>query len=191
MSQIQLNITDLTRQVFGNVGYLPVISGASALKPNQLPVIDIDERSATSLLGHAIFDVLQFSDQNGNTVIELTDAPIISVSLPRNIVKTQIQGQDGTIKEFISNDDYHISVSGILAPDSLNDNRLPLDKMEALGQFLKAKVTYGVSSLILVRFGITNVIVDSVGEIKPVDGFDNLIQYSFNLLSDDAPELAI
>jgi hypothetical protein len=45
--------------------------------------------------------------------------------------------------------------------------------------------------LFLVRFGITNVVVDNVGEIKPVDGFDNLIQYSFTLLSDDAPEIAI
>ncbi|MCG9911843.1 MAG: DUF6046 domain-containing protein [Flavobacteriales bacterium] len=170
---------------------MPLSGGVSALKPNQLPTLEVDERSATSLLGHAIFDVLQFFDQNGNQVYELNDAPIVSVSLPKNIVKTQIQGRPGTIKEFISNDDYHISVQGILAPGTLNDNRMPLDIMEELAQFLDAPTSYRVSSLFLVRFGITNVVVDNVGEIKPVDGFDNLIQYSFTLLSDDAPEIAI
>ena len=41
----------------------------------------------------------------------------MEISNTRNIVKTDIQGRDGSVKEFINNGDYQISIKGILSND--------------------------------------------------------------------------
>ena len=47
---------------------------------------------------------------------------VIEISNTRNIVKTEIQGRDGTVKEFINNGDYQISIKGILSNDVYTPN---------------------------------------------------------------------
>lgn len=187
--QYKVSMVDLARQVFG-IGYLPSYFSSPGL-PSDFPtvqILDVDTAAGTSLLGTALFDVVEFYDAQENLVLSLKDAPIVSVSRPRNIVKTAIQGRDGTVKEFISNDDYKISVSGLLAH---KEDMMPLEAMEELITFLNKNTAFRIKSVLLSRFDITHVVVDNIGEIKPVDGFTNLVQYSFTMLSDDAPEISI
>jgi Domain of unknown function (DUF6046) len=58
-----------------------------------------------------------YTDHNGKDVsfksIVLTTV-LIQVSQARRIVRTEIQGMDGTIKEYIGMDDYQVSINGIL-----------------------------------------------------------------------------
>ena len=209
----KINIAQLTWQVFGAPGYLlpipdpqrrdwemqypnlgsdalPDSSYETASADRMAGILDTDQKVDTSLLNQPLFDVLKFEHSEDNFTLELKDAPIVSVSLPRNIVKTAIQGRKkgGTVKEFVSNDDYHISVNGLLAD---MQDKMPWDKMKKLNEFLTAARSYKVYSVFLGKLNIQNVVVDQIGEIKPVDGHTNIIQYSFTLLSDDAPELSI
>lgn len=46
-------------------------------------------------------------------MLEMPDA-IIEVSRPKNIVRTQVAGKDGTVKEIVSWDDYKIKVRAVL-----------------------------------------------------------------------------
>lgn len=206
----KINIAQLTWQVFGGVtpGYLPSLSpegegtqpsyiGVKTLENSDLlktdrNLLEVDQEMAKTLLNQPLLDMITFEHTGDGPTYSFTlkDAPIITVTRPRNIVKTAIQGRKGggTIKEFVSNDDYHITVNGLLAN---NQDRMPWDLMQDLNEMLIADRTYKVYSKFLTLLGITQIVVDQIGEIKPVDGFTNLIQYSFTLLSDDAPELSV
>ena len=55
-------------------------------------------------------------DNNGNVIFEWEDFRIddilISVSQSKKIITTEIQGKDGTVKEYIGMDDFQVSLTG-------------------------------------------------------------------------------
>ena len=53
---------------------------------------------------------------------------LLSVSQSKNIIKTPIQGRNGTIKEYIADGDWEITGSGTI---TVKDNIFPLDKLKA------------------------------------------------------------
>lgn len=76
-----------------------------------------------SALGTVIFDNLTFPagnyiDLNGNTQSYnevALDAVQISVSRAKEIIKSKVSGRDGSIKEYVSADDYVINAVAIIA----------------------------------------------------------------------------
>ncbi|MEG2276679.1 MAG: DUF6046 domain-containing protein [Odoribacter sp.] len=90
---------------------------------------------------------------------------LVNVSQSRNIVKTAINGLQGTVKEFVSNGDYVISVAcGIVATDSSGRivDEYPEDTVRALVEMCTIPDSIEVSSDFLRDvFGITKMAITS------------------------------
>ena len=141
-------------------------------------------------LGTPIFDRLIFLAEGtgiGNIDLKI-DEVILSVDQVKNIVRTPIQGRDGTVKEYISMDDYTISVSGILV-DDLNPHRQPVEKIDLLRQFCELNAQFKVASKFLDLFGITSVVVESY-RIAQNTG-NRQVPFRLELLQDEDIELQL
>ncbi len=93
---------------------------------------------------------------------------IISIHQPRNIVRTSLQGRDGTIKEYISDGDYEISIQAGISNysnneegDSTGSHDYPREGLEDLILLLKSKEALEVQSDFLDLFGVESAVVVS------------------------------
>ena len=90
--------------------------------------------------------------------ITLTEC-ICVVTLEKNIVQTALQGRNGTIKEYISNNDYQIEIAGGIVGEC---DQYPQGELRDLMKMLQANdpILVGDDSF-LSLFGITNLVVKS------------------------------
>ena len=86
----------------------------------------------------------------------------ICVSLQKEVVKTAIVGRAGTIKEYITDGDYQLSMSvGLVAVDDQGRiaDRYPERAMAQIREILERPEALEVSSAFLDIFGITHIVV--------------------------------
>ena len=70
--------------------------------------------------------ILQYTDPNTNTTTSIDlQTVLLEVTQTRLIVKTALQGKDGTVKEYISEGDYNIEIIGGI----FNQNPKHIQKM--------------------------------------------------------------
>jgi hypothetical protein len=154
--------------------------------------------------GNIIFEV---PDDNAET--ELKTAPInlqgitldtvlMTVSMNKNIVKTAVQGRNGTVKEYISDGDFEIDVKGVIVGEGQNE--YPGLDVEELIRVCTAPVTLKIEeSDFLTRFNSINPNeVEGISEVVITDfvlpqreGFRNAQLFQFKMLSNTPIELTI
>lgn len=123
----------------------------------------------------------------GSKKIEL-DECIISVNQEKNIVVTALQGRNGTIKEYISDGDYQISVVAAVssykekADDYEASLEYPEDKVRQLTELLQLPETLNVQSDFLDVFGIKSVVV--TGFSLEQETHSNRQAFQIQMLSD-------
>ena len=148
-----------------------------------------DQPLSQSYLDTPVMDNLEFpqgayTDLQDNTITYgavTIDTVIFEVNRPRNIVKTPIQGRDGTIKEYVSSGDYQITCRGII---SNRDNVFPLDQIRGLIKVLEVPQQIPIVSLFLNDvFEIFNVVIERYS-VPQVEGKRNEIPFSFVASSD-------
>ena len=83
---------------------------------------------------------------------------LISVSQNKQIVKTQIQGRDGTIKEYVGLDDYTVSIQGTL---TTYNGQIPTDSLMNLKRMLDAPVSIVITCPFLNQLGIQEMVIES------------------------------
>lgn len=171
-----------------------------------------DEVELQSYLGTPIYDTVTFGylkdksrnnyiDQFGNTIsfdpLRLTEV-IISVQQTKNIVATPIAGRNGTIKQYVSDGDYIINVTGSISgkydnnSDEFKRTTSILDverSVKRLVDICKIGYTLPVSSKYLNIFGIAQVVVTDYN-MNQREGFRNKQIFSLNMFS-DFPETLI
>ena len=89
---------------------------------------------------------------------------LFTINLPKNIVTTAMQGRDGTIKEYVANDDYQITLeAGIdsYLGNEQTDKRFeyPAEQLQELIQILQLPSELAVESDFLNLFKIYSVVV--------------------------------
>lgn len=124
---------------------------------------------------------------------------VISVSQERNIVTTSLQGRDGTIKEYISNGDYGITLDIALTdyegePDEQTDEEFllpkqdyPISRLETLRKLLTTPQTVEVESDFLYAFGIRSAVVTSFSLQQETHSNRQSVQ--IQMLSDEPYEI--
>jgi hypothetical protein len=129
--------------------------------------------------------------------IELPEC-LITINQDKYIVTTPMQGRDGTIKEYISDGDYTISIdaavcsyaaNAIFELDTSKSHAYPSDKIKELMYFLKAKDTIEVQSDFLAFYGVDSVVIKSFGMVQ--ETHSNRQSFNIQLLSDTAYEIKI
>ena len=133
--------------------------------------------------------------QYNNVRVELVEC-IITVNQEKNIVTTPMQGRDGTVKEYISDGDYTISVDVAVSSyvidqkgqSDFNDSHAyPLSQLEDMIAILKIKDTLEVHSDFLTLFGVNNVVVKSYGMVQ--ETHSNRQAFNIQMLSDSPYEI--
>ncbi len=104
--------------------------------------------------------VIGYPDAQGNykqyKVMTFTTV-LITVDQTKNIVRTQIQGMDGAVKEYIGMDDYIITINGIIpAPN----NHYPAEAVRDLNNLCSAPVALPVVSTYLQNLDIDYIVIN-------------------------------
>lgn len=161
--------------------------------PRQSP--SRDAKIGTSPLGtpiqsNIIFQAGEYVDDNDETQTwdELTyAAALITVTQTKKIVKTEIAGKNGTVKEYIGLDDYVVQVQGIITGAN---GVHPKDEVAALKRMLDAPVPIPVSCAYLQNLGIMNLVVESY-DIGQQEGGYSYQQFTITFVDDIPTELRI
>lgn len=152
-----------------------------------------------SWLGTAVYDIVRipsfsYTDLDGNEVNIGTeidfDTVLMEVTQTKNIVTTPVQGRNGTVKEYISDGDYQISISGVIT--TKYNNVAPFESdiayVNSVFSILKAPLAIPVASNFLGMFNINSMVVLDY-KLGQVEGSRNTISFSMNCLSDEPFEI--
>lgn len=156
--------------------------------PFQKPAQDFEPDNGKSYLGTSVFSFLEFPEGSYETLAGETvnfdgiriHEILLSVTQTKNIITTQIQGRNGTVKEYISDGDYVISVTGKVVNAK---NAFPEVALNALKEICKVPDTLSINSPFLQYFGITaGVITDST--FTEIVGTRNVVDFTLGIISD-------
>lgn len=159
-----------------------------------------------SLLGTPVLSTIEipsgsYKDAAGKTIqfdgIRI-DTAIMSVSQSKNIVTTAINGRNGTVKEYVSDGDYYISISGLITGESSESNRkftvqniggeYPENDVRKLVEICRVPESVEIISEFLDFFEIRRVVVTSFRLVQ-TPGLKSGQAFEMELLSDDSIEL--
>lgn len=154
-----------------------------------------DDPVGVSQLGTPVVDNLIFKagsyEADGVTVnyeeVRI-DAVVMVVDQSKNIVTTQVQGRAGTVKEYISEGDFTVSIKGVIT--SLSSKQYPRDEVLNLVEICKAPVAVSVASKFLTLFGIADVVITNYNFYQK-QGNENSQNFQIECLSDTPIELQL
>lgn len=113
------------------------------------------------------------------------DTVLFNVNQTKNIVKTALQGRNGTIKEYISDGDYVIDIKAALVSQ---DREYPEDAVRNLVAMLQLPFAIEVTSPLLQLFGVYSLVVEDYS-FPTQAGFTNTQLVEMNCVSDSPIEL--
>lgn len=116
--------------------------------------------------------------------VKLTNV-LVTITQTKNIVTTAINGRNGTVKEYVSDGDYVIQLTGsVVSPD----NVYPTAAVRALRELMSVPAALEFSCPFLEQFDITNVVVTDF-DFSETAGTRNMQAFTISLLSDEIIEL--
>jgi hypothetical protein len=162
---------------------------------------------STSYLGTPVFMNIEFipgtykdkkgrSITYGNLLKNNDDATafqintvLVDVSQSKQIIKTNIQGVSGTVKEYISKGDYQVKIRGVLVDES--SERYPQEQVVQLREYLDAETSIGVAGRFLNDlFDITDIVIEGYS-FPQTEGAQNYQLFEITAVSDDPIELTV
>jgi hypothetical protein len=148
---------------------------------------DSDEVTATTYLGTPVFSSFVFSEvqEEGLTELDLQTV-LISVDKTKNVIETPVQNRAGSVKEYISDGDYRINLSGALV--SKERTVAPVEDAELLDRFCSLGQALEVGSTFLQIFDVLSVVVLDY-TISERRGTRNTYDFKINMVSDNPIEL--
>lgn len=189
------------------IRFLTTGLGIQLLKPNLFTVDSspIEESDRVSYLGTSVFSNLEipagkYKNLKGESIpfdgIRI-DTVLFEVSIDKNIVRTPINGRDGTVKQYISLGDYAISCQGIIIGESdavnsgfdVNEtNLVPEEDIRKLNEIMRVPQEIEIESEFLDFFDVSTVVIESA-TFSQREGFRDSIYFSLGMLSDTPVEL--
>ncbi len=181
--------------------------GVSLIKPKifDVPELDQEEIDRYSYLGTQVFSNLeipagQYKDRDGQVIsfdgIRI-DTVLFDVSIEKNIIRTPINGRNGTVKQFISMGDYLINCQGLIIGESDANNAgfsvtetgiVPELELRKFKEIIEAPQEIEVISEFLDFFDISTVVIQGVG-FSQKEGFRDSVYFNLSMLSDTPIEL--
>ena len=115
------------------------------------------------------------------------DAILLTVSQAKKIIKTEIQGRNGSVKEYIGDDDYQVQINGVITG---SNGHYPLERVSQLKQILDAPVAIPIASTYLNNLGIHSLVVESYQLDQDAGGY-SYQKFSISCISDTPQELRL
>jgi hypothetical protein len=153
-----------------------------------------DPQLYLSLLGTKVLVDLTFhgktyTDELGNVVTfddMVLETVLASVTVNKNIVKTQIQGRKGAVKEYIGLGDYDVSISGIIVG---GNGIYPRTEVQQLISIIQCNEAITVTSWYLQMFGINSLVIDNGASINQDEGQYSRQPFTIPCISDEDENL--
>lgn len=138
-----------------------------------------------------IEEVRYINPKNVNQTIRIPgmsfDNALIEVQQSKEIVNTVVQGLNGSVKEYITDNDYDVVIKGIISGQ--NPNQYPKQEVENLISILKSPTSIAVNNTrFLQLFSIFNLVVWTYS-LPQVEGLSNIQPFEIRCLSDTPIEL--
>lgn len=138
---------------------------------------DLLNSGTVSRFGHRIFsDVIFAVDDVELPVLNA----LVEVTRDNTIVKTAVQGRNGTVKEYIAAEDYQIRVQGSIIGNE--KDKYPYEQVKAFTELCNHQGTIEVISQYLSIFNIWEMVLKSQS-FKHREGFQNIEDFALNFLS--------
>jgi hypothetical protein len=134
-------------------------------------------------LGGLVFSNLDFAgyEIKYNTVL-------FDVSMDKNVIATKLQGHDGTVKEYISDDDYMVTIKGVI---NGTNGFFPIQAAKQLIKVCKYKGALAINSSYLNEiFGIYNLVIIGYN-VPQIEAGQSKFPFTITCLSDSPIELTI
>lgn len=155
-------------------------------------VIGYDKKGG--IFGLPIWDTLTlvaipYTDASGKSIPQATltlDIALFEINNSRNIVKTQIAGRNGTIKEYMSDGDYQIKIRGCL--DSGLSNVPPIKLLNDLRVITECPTSISANCNFLDYFLVNEIVIEEAKIIQN-EGARNLVNFELSCISDTPFEL--
>lgn len=163
----------------GNIDQTVTADKALYLSPLGTPVV-----SDLTLKGGTYTDFSGRSVTFADIKIALV---LINVSQAKKIITTEIQGNDGTVKEYIGMDDYQVNINGILNGPN---GSYPMSAVNALHQLCKAPVAIDVESRYLQNLDIHQIVIKDFSYDQEPGGYSKQ-NFSIQAISDAPVVLTI
>jgi hypothetical protein len=177
--------------ILSNLGVAPKRfepSNSDLVSSNSGPFPQQDSQSqpqiAQSYLGTPIIDQVVLS--NGAVSVVL-DSVIVTITMQKNIVKTSINGRSGTIKEYMSEGDFAVVISGAIYGQA---NDYPEQQVQDLAQILRHQGSIKCTSNFLNFFGVYEIVIEGFS-LPQAEGFTNSQPLDIQAISDYPIELLV
>lgn len=145
----------------------------------------------TPVYSNVIFNSAQVFDNIGRIIGFWKDFRIddvlLQVSQSKKIITTEIQGRDGTVKEYIGLDDFQIQITGRLN-GKYNVN--PKEETKQLKEILDAGQPLAITNWWLQNLGITDIVVQNYS-FEQTEGEYSTQYFTINAISDKVVEATI
>lgn len=142
-----------------------------------------DDQEVTSSLGTPIFADITL--ESGDLSLNIPTV-LLEVSQQKNIVTTTVQGRSGTVKEYISDGDYSVTMRGLIV--STDAYTYPTEDVSEFIDIMKVQSDIEVVSPFLQLFEIYNIVVTDYRLIQ-IEGFQNQQAFEISAISDVPLEL--
>lgn len=178
---------DAMKQEDYKLATLPGYSIPTKRTGEYAPINASEERwngSGDYWLGRYVLTDLQINVP-GEGILTINDI-VINVALQKEIVKTALVGRKGTIKEYITDGDYQLSMTvGIVSVDGNNEiiDQYPEKAVSQLREIMERPEALEVSSAFLDMFGISHIVVTGFSVKQQTHSNRQVIEIS--ALSDD------
>lgn len=141
-------------------------------------------KAPVSMLGTPVFADVILEDADKNR-IQLLWA-LLDVNQQKNIVKTAVQGRNGTVKEYVSDGDYQVSIRGGLFAEY--SNAYPKEEVATLIKIMQSNKALKVTSEYLLQFQIYELVVENYS-FSQKQGVQNVQLFDIKTVSDFPIEL--
>lgn len=177
----QITITGSALAVAQRLGFV------GELSPLEFDTPEFQSRLGTAVYSFVRFEAGSYTQLDGLQVdypeVTMTSV-ILTAQQTKNIVKTDIQGRNGSIKEYISDSDFMVSIDGAIVSDTA---RFPEDQLNALKQALESPEPLTVTCPFLQSMNLPDTFVVESYTIRERVGTRNVLDISISLLSDLIP----
>jgi hypothetical protein len=114
------------------------------------------------------------------------EVALITATQEKNIVKTAVQGRNGTIKEYVSDGDWQISIRGVIVGEL--SNKRPSEELKKLDLFRGYNAEIDVISNFLDDLKVYTVVITNV-TYEQREGMRNVYDYTLTCLSETPFEI--
>lgn len=163
-----------------------------------LPADGLDDNmnggmNVMSILGTPVFSHIILANKK-NDKFAFLDWVLAEVNMQKNIVKTEIQGRNGTVKEYISDGDYEVRLrGGIFGRDAYAqkiDRAYPKKELTALKELLRLPEPLSVTSEYLQLFSIYDLVVEDF-KFPQQEGVQNIQLFDITCSQDIPIQLEV